>query len=149
MVPFGVQQVIPRGTKPLRDSKLGGGMDLQQRSIAWTRLTAWSGLLAAGWVFSYLWLADSAAIDRSPTPLHPPRFRIDVNRAPTKELELLPGVGPTMAQQMQQWRQEYGEIREVDRLDDVPGLGPERLRGMRDYVAPVVLPTDLPIKDPR
>ncbi|MFM8171949.1 MAG: ComEA family DNA-binding protein [Pirellulaceae bacterium] len=122
-------------------------MDLQQRSIVWTRLTAWSGLLAAGWVFSYFWLAVPSTSDRQPVPLHPPRFRIDVNLAPAKELELLPGVGPTMAQQMQQWRKEYGEIREVDRLDDVPGVGPERLRGMRDYVAPVAMPTEPPIKD--
>jgi DNA uptake protein ComE-like DNA-binding protein len=124
-------------------------MDLQQQSIARTRLRAWSGLLAAGWVFSYFWLSAPSTINRPLAPLHPPRFRIDVNRAPTKELELLPGVGPTMAQQMEQWRQEYGEIREVDRLDDVPGMGPERLRGMRDFVAPVSLSTDLPIKDRR
>lgn len=122
-------------------------MDLQQQSITWTRLTAWSGLLAAGWAFSYLSVPFTS--DRRPVPLHPPQFRIDVNRAPTKELELLPGVGPTMAQQMQQWRQEYGEILQVDRLDDVPGVGPERLRGIRDYVAPVALPPDLPIKDRR
>lgn len=124
-------------------------MDLQQRSIAWTRLTAWAGLLAAGWLFSSFWLATPSASDRSQSPLHPPRFRIDFNRATTRELELLPGVGPTMAQQMEQWREEYGEIEEVDRLDDVPGVGPERLRGMRDYVAPAALQTDLPIKDRR
>jgi competence ComEA-like helix-hairpin-helix protein len=124
-------------------------MDLQQRSIVWTRVVAWSGLLAAGWIVSYFWSAAPSSIDQLPDPLHPPRFRIDVNRATTKELELLPGVGPAMAQQMQQWRQEYGEVQQVDRLDDVPGLGPERLRGMRDYVVPTASPTDLPIKDPR
>ncbi len=59
--------------------------------------------------------------------------RININTASAAELELLPGVGPKLAQRIIDHRRQHGAFKTVDELDGVSGIGPrilERLRGM-------------------
>lgn len=49
---------------------------------------------------------------------------IDLNTATAAQLELLPGVGPTLAARIVQDRQANGPFKSVDDLDRVKGIGP-------------------------
>jgi competence protein ComEA len=57
---------------------------------------------------------------------------VDINRADAVALEALPGVGPSIAQAIVEWRETNGPFASVDELDDVPGIGPATLDKIRD-----------------
>jgi competence protein ComEA len=47
-------------------------------------------------------------------------------------LEALPGIGPSIAQAIVEWREANGPFASVDELEDVPGIGPATLAEIRD-----------------
>ena len=61
---------------------------------------------------------------------------VRLNTATLEQLDALPGVGPTTAQRILDYRQENGAFSSVDELDAVPGIGPARLEQLRELVAP-------------
>ncbi len=60
--------------------------------------------------------------------------RIDLNRASQTELEMLPGVGPTMAQRIIEYRERRGGFRSIEELDQVKGVGPRMIEKLRPLV---------------
>lgn len=60
--------------------------------------------------------------------------RIDVNRASAGELQVLPAVGPTRAEDLVLDRVRNGPFRGLRDLTRVNGFGPETVAGMADYV---------------
>jgi len=59
---------------------------------------------------------------------------LDVNTASAEELVQLPGVGPSLAQRIVDYRQQNGPFQTVDDLQNVPGIGPSKF----DRLAPFV-----------
>jgi len=59
---------------------------------------------------------------------------IDVNRASATELELLPGIGPTLSQRIVDYREANGPFRTIEALDDVKGIGSKTLEKLRPMV---------------
>lgn len=59
---------------------------------------------------------------------------LDLNRATAAELEKLPGIGPTLAARIVNWRETHGPFRSVEDLLSVPGIGPKTLENLRDKV---------------
>lgn len=57
---------------------------------------------------------------------------VDINGADAVALEELPGVGPSIAQAIIEWREANGPFASVDELEDVPGIGPATLDEIRD-----------------
>lgn len=57
---------------------------------------------------------------------------VDINAADALALEALPGVGPSIAQAIVEWREANGPFASVDELEDVPGIGPATLDEIRD-----------------
>jgi len=63
--------------------------------------------------------------------------RIDVNTASAAELELLPGIGPTLARRITDFRDRSGPFRTIESLQRVRGIGPKTVEKIRPYaVAP-------------
>ncbi|MGA0064679.1 MAG: ComEA family DNA-binding protein [Ilumatobacteraceae bacterium] len=60
--------------------------------------------------------------------------RVRLNVASAKELDALPGVGPTTAAAIVEHRRRNGPYRSVDDLDAVNGIGPARIAALRDLV---------------
>jgi competence protein ComEA len=56
--------------------------------------------------------------------------------ATLEQLDALPGVGPTTAQRILDYRQVHGAFKTIDELDAVPGIGPARLEQLRELVQP-------------
>ncbi|RPF20576.1 ComEA family DNA-binding protein [Myceligenerans xiligouense] len=68
------------------------------------------------------------------TPAGPPETGgegVDLNTADAATLETLPGIGPTLAQRIIEWRTANGPFASVDELDDVSGIGPAVLEQIR------------------
>jgi competence protein ComEA len=65
---------------------------------------------------------------------HPPSKPIDLNVATVKELEELPGVGPTTANAIVEFRTKSGRFRRVEDLLAVRGISEAKLDKIRPYV---------------
>jgi len=60
-------------------------------------------------------------------------FQVDPNNAPADSLELLPGIGPVLADRIVAYRQHHRFEREVD-ITDVKGIGPKVYERLRPYL---------------
>lgn len=59
---------------------------------------------------------------------------VDLNAAGKEKLEELPGVGPVLAERIVRHREEEGPFSSVQDLTEVRGIGPAKLREMKDEV---------------
>ena len=79
--------------------------------------------------------AEPARHDPEPVrPAHAPPKRVNINTATQAELELLPGIGPSMAKAILDHRRAQGPFRSIADLDKVRGIGPRTL----ERLAPLI-----------
>jgi competence protein ComEA len=73
-----------------------------------------------------------ASSGAGPSPTGP----LDLNTATLEQLDGLPGIGPTTAQKILDYRQAHGPFRSVADLDAVPGIGQGRIEQLKGLVIP-------------
>lgn len=61
-------------------------------------------------------------------------FVIDLNQATVAELNLLPGVGPKLAQEILDYREQHGGFQSVDDLMHIRGIKGGRMLALKKYV---------------
>lgn len=76
--------------------------------------------------------ANSSAGIRSPSSSD--SDCVDINSATLEELDRLPGIGPTYAQRIIEYRTAHGPFRDVEELIQVKGIGPATVEKVRDLV---------------
>ena len=59
--------------------------------------------------------------------------KVNVNTAPMEHLLLLPGIGPTKAQRLLDWRKAHGSFSQLEDVLQVQGIGPKTLRKLQPY----------------
>ena len=59
---------------------------------------------------------------------------VDINRASVEELELLPGIGPTLAQRIVDSRRRQGPFLAAQDLVRVKGIGPKKLAAIKNRI---------------
>lgn len=59
---------------------------------------------------------------------------ISLNTATLEQLDTLPGIGPTIAQRILDWRTAHGSFSSVNQLQDVEGIGPKKFGNIKDKV---------------
>jgi competence protein ComEA len=69
-------------------------------------------------------------LERGPTL----SYRVDLNRAHRAELLQLPGIGPSMAARIEDYREANAGFRSVEDLTRVKGFGPATLERLRPWV---------------
>ncbi len=69
-----------------------------------------------------------------------PDMRIDVNAADVGELDLLPGIGPALADAIVADRNAHGFYTKLEDLDRVRNIGEKRLEGMRPFA--IIVPIE-------
>ena len=60
--------------------------------------------------------------------------KINVNQASEEELQTLPGIGPTLAGRIVEYRRTVGPFQTVDDLANVKGIGSVMLSRLRDLI---------------
>lgn len=81
----------------------------------------------------YQAIDDPSQTASAPDPASPEE-PIDLNLATQVELEKLPGIGPSLAQKIVEYRLEHGLYLEVDELLNVSGIGPAKLDQIRALI---------------
>ncbi|QGG47926.1 helix-hairpin-helix domain-containing protein [Heliorestis convoluta] len=62
---------------------------------------------------------------------------VNINRAESRDLEQLPGIGPALAQKIIDHRTTQGPFRKVEDLQNVAGIGAKKYADLRDKIAVV------------
>lgn len=60
--------------------------------------------------------------------------RMDLNQMNLDQLVELPGIGPTIAQRILDYKEEHGPFTSVDELLNVKGIGETRLTQLKEYL---------------
>ena len=76
--------------------------------------------------------AAGTSSSAAPSPTAP----LDLNSASLEQLDALPGIGPTTAQKILDYRQAHGSFHSIAELDAVPGIGQGRIEQLKGLVLP-------------
>ena len=81
-------------------------------------------------------------LHRTPVPLDASdqlsSWRVPIMDASSAELQLLPGIGPVLADRIIAWRAAGGFLRRVENLGDIDGIGPHTITMLRSLVSGAV-----------
>lgn len=73
--------------------------------------------------------AEAERNDTRRTPLP-----VLLSRATPEELVALPRIGPKTAARILAWRDTVGTVKDLERLQEVRGIGPKTLEGLRPWI---------------
>ncbi len=73
-----------------------------------------------------------------------PDMRLDINAATAPQLNLVPGIGPRLAERIVDDRAQHGPFRSVDDLQRVPGIGPVIVSSVHEFAVCEPTPASVP-----
>jgi competence protein ComEA len=68
----------------------------------------------------------------SPSPSM--KGKININKASVQQLDTLPGVGPSIAQKIVEYRSSRGDFKSIEELNNVSGIGDEKYKDIKDLI---------------
>lgn len=60
--------------------------------------------------------------------------KIALNRAGLAELDQLPGIGPSLAKDILEYRTRHGHFRSLEELQEIPGIGEKRFQRLKGHL---------------
>ncbi len=60
--------------------------------------------------------------------------KLNINRASKSDLEKLPGIGPTIAERIVNYREEHGAFKSIEDLKNVKGIGDKKFEALKDLI---------------
>jgi len=73
--------------------------------------------------------------DISPTTLNTSSIKININKATQTELETIPGIGPSTALKIINYRKENGKFSNIEDIKNVSGIGDAKFESIKDYIS--------------
>ncbi|MEZ5162842.1 MAG: ComEA family DNA-binding protein [Fimbriimonadaceae bacterium] len=92
-----------------------------------------AALLTDGMKIDVPWVEESITSGSNDDP--PANFLLSINLAGPDELVMLPGVGPAIADNIVQYREENGPFQTLDAVQEVPGIGPNLFDRIKPYLS--------------
>jgi competence protein ComEA len=88
------------------------------------------------WIGAFLVLLMLAGAALPPTAAapQPPGEKVNLNTASADELQTLPGIGPSYAQRIVEYRDKNGPFKKVEDLLNVRGIGEKTFDRIRDRI---------------
>ena len=62
------------------------------------------------------------------------KSKVNINTAPQTELETLPGIGPSIALKIINYRNENGKFSSIDEIKNVSGIGDSKFENIKKYI---------------
>lgn len=60
--------------------------------------------------------------------------KIDLNQATTDELQLIPGLGPTLSKRIVEYRENHGQFQKIEDIMQVQGIGLKTFQKLQNYI---------------
>jgi len=93
------------------------------------------------WLVSEITQPTVPMVEEEAVPVEiKPVKKLDLNEASLSELEELPGIGFILAQAILDYREVHGLFSSMDDLNQVPGIGPDRIEGVKDLAEVIPSP---------
>ncbi|MCB0825205.1 MAG: ComEA family DNA-binding protein [Armatimonadetes bacterium] len=92
-----------------------------------------AALLTDGMKIDVPWVEEASNPGSNDDP--PANFLVSINLAGPDELVMLPGVGPAIADNIVQYREENGPFQTLDAVQEVPGIGPNLFDRIKPYLS--------------
>jgi len=85
---------------------------------------------------SYISIQEPASVQTKATESGSQEYdgKIDINTATVQQLQMLPGIGETIAQRIIDYRTEHGNFDKTEDLMNVSGIGEKKFENIRDYI---------------
>ncbi|MBR4411227.1 MAG: helix-hairpin-helix domain-containing protein, partial [Firmicutes bacterium] len=61
-------------------------------------------------------------------------FKVNLNRATLADLQMIPGVGPSTAQKILDYRESAGKFSSISDLKNISGIGEKTYDNLKDYI---------------
>lgn len=123
--------ILPPGSIVQDAVDLAGGIN----NFAELRNTNLASPLSDGQLVYIYSASELETGSNNPTALaNPNTAKVNLNTATVSDLEALPGIGPSLAEEIVNFRSENGPFESVDDILEVSGIGPAKLEQLRDYV---------------
>ena len=59
---------------------------------------------------------------------------VNINKADETELDTLPGIGPSLASKIIQYREENGNFKKIEDIKNVTGIGDTKYANLKDFI---------------
>ena len=86
-------------------------------------------------------LTPDGKLSDNASPQYLQKHPLDLNKIAREQLEALPGVGPSLAQKILDYRAQNGGFKNVDELDNVSGIGEKKLAALKPLLYVVGAPS--------
>lgn len=60
--------------------------------------------------------------------------KVNINEAKQEDFEQLPGIGPSIAKKIVEYRQQNGKFTSIDELQEVKGIGEAKFENIKEYI---------------
>lgn len=77
---------------------------------------------------------ENILLDDTSTKTKGASGKVNINTALQTELETLPGIGPSLAQRILEYRETNGKFQKIEDLKNVKGIGDSKYSNIKDYV---------------
>ena len=131
-VPRAGVYALPKGAR-IQDAVSAAGGFLAEADKSQINLAA---LLEDGQQLSIPYIEGASPVIGTPVPEVETSTTelIDINTASSEQLETLPGIGPTTAQKIIEYREQNGPFLSTEDIINVPGIGPGTYERIKDLI---------------
>ena len=68
------------------------------------------------------------------TPSPAKKGKLDINKANVEQLDTLPGIGPSIAQKIVEYRNSRGGFKSIEEVNNVSGIGEEKYKDIKNLI---------------